>query len=187
MNTDAVAEVSIALVLNRLLFVSGSASAIVLVVLALRTRRPRVVILTLLIVLVAGWIVRSAAPAAVEDRGDAATMTLLLSYVAMVLGMTAHYVYIQAQSGARKLKFNWLSFVMPILASPIVFIPLVSLAGQVPAIGGAFTQAKVMVYLVAFQNGFFWKHFFDQRKSDLAPSRTRRGPAPPAASRPAGV
>jgi hypothetical protein len=164
--------------LNSLLLTSGAASAIVLLVLALRTRRPRVVTLTLLVVAVSAWIVYTVSPASTVTRGDESNgATLIISYVAMVLGMTAHYVYVQAERGARKLKFNWLSFVMPILASPIVFIPLVSLAGEVPSVGGAFTHAKLMVYLVAFQNGFFWKYFFDQRRQDPTPARTTR-PAP---------
>ena len=31
-------------------------------------------------------------------------------------------------------------------------------------VGRATTQGKLMVYLVAFQNGFFWKSFFEQQK-----------------------
>ena len=49
-------------------------------------------------------------------------------------------------------------------ANKVVFIPLVSIAGDVSSTGGIFERAKMMVYLVAFQNGFFWKHFFDQRR-----------------------
>lgn len=174
--------------LNSLLLVSGAASAVVLLVLALRTRRPRVIILTLLVVALSGWIVYSVAPAAAGTRGEDDGTTLIISYVAMVLGMTSHFVYVQAERGAKTLRFNWLSFVMPILASPIVFIPLVSLAGEVPAVGGAFTHAKVMVYLVAFQNGFFWKHFFDQRKRDTAAApRTGRSIPQPAQSAPGSV
>lgn len=171
--------------LNSLLLVSGAASAVVLLFLALRTRRPRVIILTLLVVALSAWIVYSVAPGTAGTRGEGDGATLIISYVAMVLGMTSHYVYVQAQQGAKKLKFNWLAFVMPILASPIVFIPLVSLAGEVPAVGGPFAQAKVMVYLVAFQNGFFWKHFFDQRKQDPAAApRTARSTPPAAQSAP---
>lgn len=166
--------------LNSLLLLSGIASGVVLLLLALRTRRPRVIVLTLMVVALSAWIVYSVAPATAGTRGEDDNTTLVISYVAMVLGMTAHYVYAQAERGAKKLKFNWLSFVMPILASPIVFIPLVSLSGEVPAVGGAFTHAKVMVYLVAFQNGFFWKHFFDQRKQDpgVAPRTARSTPQP---------
>jgi hypothetical protein len=172
--------------LNSLLLVSGAASAIVLIYLAVRTRRPRVMILTLLVVSLSTWIVYSVSPAMTGTRStDNGNATLIISYVAMVLGMTGHYVYVQAERGAKRLQFNWLSFVMPILASPIVFIPLVSLAGEVPAVGGAFTHAKVMVYLVAFQNGFFWRHFFDQQKPESAAPPRRARSTPPAAQ-PAG-
>ena len=37
------------------------------------------------------------------------------------------------------------------------------LAGR-PAEEIAFTKAKLMVYLVSFQNGFFWKSFFERRQ-----------------------
>ena len=52
---------------------------------------------------------------------------------------------------------------MPILVSPIVFIPLLTLTSELGA-GGAFTRARLMAYLVAFQNGFFWKQLFEQRR-----------------------
>jgi hypothetical protein len=166
--------------LNSLLLVSGIAAAGVLLYLAFRTRRPRVIILTLLIVAVSAWIVSSVAPATAGTRGEGDTTTLIISYVAMVLGMTAHTLYAEIEKSKKKLKFRWVAFLMPILASPIVFIPLVSIAGEVPAVGGAFTQAKVMVYLVAFQNGFFWKHFFDQRLKEPPAAKTVRSTAQPA-------
>jgi hypothetical protein len=56
---------------------------------------------------------------------------------------------------------------MPILASPIVFIPLLTIAGEVNA-PGILSRAKLMVYFVAFQNGFFWKSFFEQRRQVIA-------------------
>jgi hypothetical protein len=87
----------------------------------------------------------------------------VVAYLAMVLGMVAQYFYVQAESGATKVKFEWLPFLMPLLASPIIFIPLVSIAVDASG-GGAFTRQKLMVYLVAFQNGFFWKQVFDQRR-----------------------
>jgi uncharacterized membrane protein len=166
--------------LNSLLLGSGIAAAGVMLYLAFRTRRPRVIVLTLLIVAVSGWIVYSVAPVTAGTRGEGNTATLIISYVAMVLGMTAHTLYAEIETGKKKLRFRWLPFLMPILASPIVFIPLVSIAGEVPDVGSAFTQAKVMVYLVAFQNGFFWKHFFDQRMQAPAAPRTARSTAKPA-------
>ena len=159
---------------NGLLLVSGTASAAVVFYLALRSRRPRTIVATLVLLLVGALIVYAVSPTATITRGDEANgVTLVISYVAMLLGMAAHYFYAQADRGAKKVKFQWLAFLMPILASPIVFIPLVSIAGEVPAVGGAFTHAKVMVYLVAFQNGFFWKHFFERQKQEAAPARQK--------------
>lgn len=85
-------------------------------------------------------------------------------YFSMLLGMMAEYAYVQAEQGKKRLQFVPMTFVMPILASPIVFIPLLTLAGDLST--GAFTRAKLMVYLVAFQNGFFWKNFFEQRRRE---------------------
>ena len=113
------------------------------------------------------WIYSITFPSTVTTRGDGGAATLVVSYFAMVLGMMAHYVYAKAERGETRLTIEWLPFLMPILASPIVFIPLVSIAGEVGTTGGVFTRARLMVYLVAFQNGFFWKHFFDARRSAL--------------------
>jgi hypothetical protein len=54
------------------------------------------------------------------------------------------------------------SFVAPILVSPIVFIPLFTMFADID-FAGPFTSAKFMIYLVAFQNGFFWRSFFEER------------------------
>lgn len=90
---------------------------------------------------------------------------LVLCYVAMILGMLAENGYAQAERGGTRLTFRPMALVMPILASPIVFIPLLTLTAEMS--GGAFTRAKLMVYLVAFQNGFFWKTFLDQRRAQV--------------------
>ena len=132
---------------------------------ALRARRPvRALIAGAALVCVLGAIYLLAFPSSARTRGDAETAALVVSYIAMVLGMAAHYIYAKAEKGETRLTIEWMRFLMPILASPIVFIPLVSIAGEVGSTGHLFERAKVMVYLVAFQNGFFWKHFFDQRR-----------------------
>ena len=85
----------------------------------------------------------------------------------MLLGMTAEYAYSLAERASRgeaRVKFDALTFLMPVFASPIVFIPLLTLTSEIGAGGGAFTRARLMVYLVAFQNGFFWKQLFEQRR-----------------------
>jgi hypothetical protein len=90
-------------------------------------------------------------------------VAVALCYVSMVMGMIAQYFYKQAERGATKIRVEPLELLMPILASPIVFIPLLTITADM-AFSGAFTKAKLMVYLVSFQNGFFWKSFFDQRQ-----------------------
>jgi hypothetical protein len=120
-----------------------------------------------LIVLVAGaatavWIL--ARPAGLETKGTIDEgLAIAVCYVAMLLGMVAQYGYAQAERGRRRFRFDLVSFMMPIFASPIVFIPLLSITTDL-TLSGAFTQSKLMVYLVAFQNGFFWKSFFEQQR-----------------------
>jgi hypothetical protein len=119
------------------------------------------------------WVAYAVTPAAVEEKAALdETAAIVFCYLSMVLGMVAQYFYVQAERGKTKFEFDWMTFLMPIFASPIVFIPLLTLTSEV-AIGGAFTRAKLMVYLVAFQNGFFWKSFFEQRRTaPTAPALT---------------
>jgi hypothetical protein len=119
-----------------------------------------------MVVLAAGWVVYAVAPSAMQTRGSSdEIVAIVLCYLSMVFGMMAEYGYAQAERGNKRLEFDFMSFLMPIFASPIVFIPLLTLTSEV-AMGGAFTRPKLMVYLVAFQNGFFWKSFFEQRRAE---------------------
>jgi cyanate permease len=128
-----------------------------------------------LVVLVAGWVVYALAPKALQTRGSSdEIISIVFCYASMVFGMMAEYGYAQAERGNKKIEFDLMSFLMPIFASPIVFIPLLTLTSEV-AIGGAFTRPKLMVYLVAFQNGFFWKSFFEQRCAEAKSTRSEPG------------
>ena len=107
------------------------------------------------------------------------TAPLVICYVAMIAGMAAQYAYAMAERVSRgepRGHFEWLTFVMPILVSPIVFIPLLTLTSELGA-GGAFTRARLMAYLVAFQNGFFWKQLFEQRRQSVAVGHERNSQA----------
>ena len=100
----------------------------------------------------------------VESKGTIdETAPVVFCYLAMLAGMFAEYGYSQAEHGHTRLTFVLMDFLMPIFASPIVFIPLLTITADM-AQGGVFTRSKLMVYLVAFQNGFFWKSFFEQRR-----------------------
>ena len=111
-------------------------------------------------------VVYAVAPSVVQTRGSSHEMvSIAFCYAAMMLGMVAEYGFAQAERRNTKLELDWMSFLMPVLASPIVFIPVLTLMSEA-AMGGAFTRGKLMVYLVAFQNGFFWKNFFEQRRAE---------------------
>jgi len=146
------------------------ALAALVIVSGFRASRPvRALTGSVVLAAVLWWIYVATFPPVGRSRGSGETAALIISYVSMVLGMMAHYVYAKAERGDTRLTIEWLPFLMPILAARIVFIPLVSIAGEVSSTGDIFERAKLMVYLVAFQNGFFWKHFFDQRRVTSAP------------------
>ena len=112
----------------------------------------------------------------VEAKGTAhETLAIAFCYAAMLLGMVAQYAYQQAET--RDFRFDPAAFFMPIFASPIVFVPLLTVIGEVNT-SGALATSKLMVYLIAFQNGFFWRGFFADR------SRPSAGYAPASSTRP---
>ena len=110
------------------------------------------------------------APAESATRCADEAASIVLCYASMLLGMMAEYGYCKAERGETTFKFELMPFLMPVFASPIVFIPLLSLMSEEAMFGHPFTRAKVMVYLVAFQNGFFWKSFLEQRKGSARPA-----------------
>ena len=135
-------------------------------------RRPRRFLPTVVLGGLALGVYAFAFPESLETKGSVdETAAIVCCYLAMVSGMIAEYFFTQAEHGAKKLTFEPMGFLMPIFASPLVFIPLLTITSDI-AIGGAFTKAKLMVYLVAFQNGFFWKGFFEQRRE-----KARESPA----------
>lgn len=130
--------------------------------------RPRRVIPTAIAAALSIAVYRLAFPdVEIETKGAVQEgAAVALCYVSMLVGMAAQYFYKQAERGDKKLSFAPLEFLMPIFASPIVFIPLLTITSDL-ALTGAFTSGKLMVYLVAFQNGFFWKSFFEQRQKAI--------------------
>lgn len=131
----------------------------------LRRWQTRGFLASAVLVAIALAVFRFAMPDSLETKGGAAdeTIAVVFCYLAMLLGMVAEYFYEQGEHGRRRFRFEPIKFLMPVFASPIVFIPLLTITSEM-SIGGAFTKAKLMVYLVAFQNGFFWKSFFEQSR-----------------------
>jgi hypothetical protein len=89
--------------------------------------------------------------------------TVGLLYFAMMLGMVAQYFFFYGRR-----KFRWRDFIKPLLASPIVFMPLVSAYQKALTSLDTFELGDLMLLCVAFQNGFFWKVIFDKREEQLA-------------------
>jgi hypothetical protein len=134
--------------------------------------RPRRIARAVALTLLAAVALRYAVAPAVEAKGAIhETLAVVFCYAAMLLGMVAQYAYHQAQT--RDFAFDPAAFFMPIFASPIVFIPLLTVIGEVNTTG-ALATPKLMVYLVAFQNGFFWRAFFagglEERRSEAVGS-----------------
>ena len=86
----------------------------------------------------------------------------------MLLGMLAQYGYnyFVTPKSDRK-AFDLGVFIAPVFASPVVFIPLLAALQNADIDLTALTIPRMMVFLVAFQNGFFWKDFFDRQRQTL--------------------
>lgn len=98
---------------------------------------------------------------------DLALWTAL--YICMLLGMFAQYCYRHFERPKRnRTRWDWGLFVAPVFASPIVFIPLAESFVSAGLDLRTLTTAKFMIFLVAFQNGFFWKEFFDLKRKEMA-------------------
>ena len=97
-----------------------------------------------------------------EDFAFAAAL-----YLCMLLGMAAQFLYRHFEQPKRKRrKFDWGLFLAPVFASPIVFLPLLASFQNADIDLARLTVPRMMVFFVAFQNGFFWKEYFDRRRTE---------------------
>ena len=94
---------------------------------------------------------------------------IIVLYLFMVLGMFASYAYRHfSREKAERKQWDFGLFIAPVFVSPIIFIPLLT----------AFQQAdndspRMMIFLVAFQNGFLWKEYFDQKRKKVIKNEAR--------------
>ena len=83
----------------------------------------------------------------------------------MLVGMLAHWLYWWLETPKdQRTAFDLAAFVAPVFASPIVFIPLLASLQNANLDLRRVDTARFMLFLVAFENGFFWKEYFDNRK-----------------------
>jgi hypothetical protein len=104
-------------------------------------------------------------PPAVVTKGSGGDLMLASAlYLCMVLGMFAQYGYHRLERPAqRRVKWDWGPIIAPVLASPIVFIPLLAAFQGAGIDLKQLTAPRLMIFFVAFQNGFFWRDFFDRK------------------------
>ena len=89
--------------------------------------------------------------------------TVGLLFVVMIFGMMAEYFYSHGFG-----KIDWSGFAKPFFASPIVFLPLVAANERAMTGLEVFEMGDLMLFLVAFQNGFFWKMVFERQQQQAA-------------------
>jgi len=93
----------------------------------------------------------------------------LAMYVCMLAGMAAEYFYHYFDAPGESRKFEIASFVKPFLVSPLVFMPLAVSMQNANLDLSRFDAARLMVFLVAFENGFLWRSYFTRKMSEARP------------------
>jgi|SRR5579871_916801 len=109
-------------------------------------------------------------PGAIVSKDGASVAFTIFMAIAMIAGMLAQYLYRHFERPARyRLKWDWGCFIAPIFASPIVFIPLAAAfqSADIDLTKDRTALPRLMLYLVAFENGFFWKEYFDRRRKQV--------------------
>ncbi len=92
---------------------------------------------------------------------------VIVLYMCMLLGMLAQYLHAwltKPKKERKKQHFDGGLFIAPVFASPIIFIPLLAALQNTVVDLQNLTTAKLMIFFVAFENGFFWKEYFDNRQ-----------------------
>jgi uncharacterized membrane protein len=88
---------------------------------------------------------------------------VLALFVCMLLGMGAEYLYHYLDAKSEQRKFDWGSFLKPFLVSPLVFVPLAASLQSANVNLSSFNIPLLMLYLVAFENGFLWRGYFARK------------------------
>jgi hypothetical protein len=100
----------------------------------------------------------------------------LAMYVCMLAGMAAEYLYhFFDASPSRPRQFDIGSFVKPFLVSPLVFMPLAASLQNANLDFSRFDAPRLMVFLVAFENGFLWRGYFSRKLAESARAAAQGG------------
>jgi hypothetical protein len=94
-------------------------------------------------------------------------LIIFLLYFAMLAGMLAHFAYSHLSLPRKRRRgFDVANFLAPVLVSPIVFLPLAAIFENSES--AAASSSHLMLLLVAFENGFFWREFFENRQKSIS-------------------
>ena len=89
-------------------------------------------------------------------------------FIFMLAGMFAQYLYRHFERPKRyRRKWDWGLFFAPMFAAPIILIPLLAAFQGADIDLAKLTTPRIMMFCVAFQNGFFWKEFFDRKQKEV--------------------
>ena len=92
---------------------------------------------------------------------------IIVLYAFMILGMLFHHLYHYFLKPKKtRDPFDLGLFIAPVFASPIVFIPMLSAFQNADIDLANLTLPKFMVFFVAFENGFFWREIFENRRKE---------------------
>jgi hypothetical protein len=104
-------------------------------------------------------------------KGPTQNHFLLLSvamFFCMLLGMAAESLYRYFDTPADKRHFDTGTFIKPFLVSPLVFIPLAASLENANLDLSQLDAPRLMVFLVAFENGFLWRGYFSRKLAESA-------------------
>ncbi len=107
-------------------------------------------------------------PSGVVAKGSEASRALYVAlYVCVLMGMAFQFAFRYfSQPKELRSSWDWGLFIAPFFASPLIFFPLVA-AFQSSGVDFNDSRApRLMVLMVAFQNGFFWKEIFERKQKE---------------------
>lgn len=87
---------------------------------------------------------------------------MFVLFICMLVGMACNHFYNYFMKPKLKREpFDFWRFIAPIFVSPFIFAPLWAAFRDA---GVSLSPLKYAAFFVAFENGFFWKEVFDNRR-----------------------
>lgn len=98
-----------------------------------------------------------------QSKGEQSSgPAMFVLYICMVIGMACHHFYTYfIKPKPKREAFDFGVFIAPVFVSAIVFAPLWAAFQDA---GVSLSHLKYGAFFVAFENGFCWKEFFDNRR-----------------------